>query len=295
MQKILITGANGALAKKVIDEFLTDDNFEIYASTRCPETCRNAKKEVKYISNDSLLNTDVLKNIDYVLHCAFPRNYEAVDMFSAMNFFEKLLNTSIEKGVKNFVNISSQSIYGNYRNHPSTELEASPSDIYALTKYSCEHLGLAVAKNSNIKFANIRLASLIGNEFPERVINKMIKFAFEKYAITVQNDKNVFGFMHIDDAAKGLYKFIANSNPEMWKPVYNFGVKSNCNENLEYIASVIRELFSGKNMKIDITVNTCEKPDKLCLMDSSSFYGDAKWEPQITLKNAIEKIFFEII
>lgn len=295
MRKILITGANGALAKKVINEFLTDENFEIYASTRSPETCRDVKKGVKYVSNDSLFNTDVLKDIDYVLHCAFPRNYEALDMYSAMSFFENLLNMSIEKGVKNFVNISSQSIYGNYRKSPSTELEASPSDIYALTKYSCERLGLAVAKNSNINFTNIRLASLIGNEFPERVINKMIKFAFEKSAITVQNDKNVLGFMHIEDAAKGLHSFIVNSNPEKWKSVYNFGVKPNYSENLEYIACKIEKLFSNKNMKIDLTVNNCEKADKFCLMESSSFYNDAKWEPEITLENAIEKIFFSII
>lgn len=295
MPKILITGANGALAKKVINILSEDSNFEIIVSTRNLENISTPFSNIEYVSNQDLLEKDVLKNLDFVLHTAFPRKFEVKDMFEGALFFESLLQKAFEMNVKNFINISSQSVYGNYRELPSKEDDKlNPQDIYALTKYECERIGLALTKNEDINFTNIRLASLIGSEFPERVINKMINFAIKNGAISVQNDKNAFGYLHINDAAEGVCKFIKNTNPNEWKSVYNLGANSNPTENLAYISGIIKELCTSRGINVEVTINEQEKADKLCLQNSQLFYNDARWEPKLTLKEAIRLIFEEV-
>lgn len=292
MSRILITGVNGALAKKVINILSKDCNFEILASSRNPDNILEKYNGVQYVSNTNLIITDVLKDIDFVLHTAFPRNFEVKDMYEATVFFEALLMKSIDMNVKNFINISSQSVYGNYRELPSSEIDdCNPQDIYALTKYQCERIGLALSENKNINYTNIRLASLIGKEFPERVVNKMINFALQNKAITVMNDKDTFGFLHIDDAAKGLCEFLKNSNPTEWKPIYNLGAISDYTENLEYISGIIKELCASRDIDIEVTVNKQDKANKLCLQNSEWFYEDSCWKPELTLRESIRLIF----
>lgn len=294
MKDILITGVNGVLAGKLINLFVKDSNYNIAASTRDMTKLARTHYKVKYISNDDLISKDIIKDFDFVIHCAFPTNLEVKDMFSATQFFQTLLSKSIEMKVKNFINISSQSVYGNYREYPSHEPEAAPENIYALTKYNLECLGIEMTRCSEINYTNLRLASLIGNEFPERVINKMIKIALQTKKITVQNDKNIFGYVDADDISMAIYSFVENSMPDNWRKIYNVGGIPNSQENLEYIACIIKNLFKNINIDIQVDVNKQEKADKLCWMNSEHFYKASKWKPQFTLEKTIEKIFINI-
>ena len=91
MPKILITGANGALAKKVINILSEGNSFEILVSSRNPNKIIEKFDDIKYLSNNDLLKTDILKDVDFILHTAFPRNFDLKDMFEATSFFEALL------------------------------------------------------------------------------------------------------------------------------------------------------------------------------------------------------------
>lgn len=293
---LLITGANGALANKLIKKFANDDNYKIFASTRNLNSLKILIDGVKYISNQDLINTEILKDMDYVLNCAFPRTQDIGLLDSAKNNFHKLICRCVEVNVKNFINISSQDIYGNYREIPSYEHEYNPQTNYAKTKLECEALVKKVIKDysNDMNYTNIRLASLIGVEYPERVINKMINFAKNNKKITVQNYKNVFCYMDIDDAVCGLYNFVKNSNPKKWKDVYNFGVKPDYDGNLLYIAQIIKNLFDKKGETIELEILRKEKADKLCLMNSEWFYKDSNWQPQISLEESIKQIFLKM-
>ena len=161
-----------------------------------------------------------------------------------------------------------------------------------MTKYVQELLGLATVQNSNTtRLTNIRLASLIGIEYPERVINKIIKNAHTSHKISINNDKNVFGYFDVNDAAKGIYKFVTNSSPDNWETIYNLGAKYEEQKYFEYIARCIQKLFEKHNISVDLDITNAQKADKLCLLDSSKFYKTANWEPETTLEQSIEKIF----
>ena len=292
-KNILITGANGALAQKLIEKYNNKSQYNITASTRNIQNLKTRLAGVNYINNTDLIETEILKNIDIVVNCAFPRTEDIKAMHEAMLFYKCLVLKSIDMGTKGFINISSQSVYGSYRETPSYEInDLNPEDIYALTKCLIEDIGWALAKDTPLKLTSIRLASLIGKEYPQRVINKMIKFGYQNKKITVQNDKNIFGYLDIEDAAEGIYQFIKNSDIEKWKAIYNFGVKPDYSQNLAFIAKEIKKLFEKRNIKIELEIIKKEKADKLQTMNSKWFYEDSNWQPKITLEKSIEKIFF---
>ncbi len=292
-KNILITGANGALAQKLIEKYNNKSQYNITASTRNIQNLKTRLAGVNYINNTDLIETEILKNIDIVVNCAFPRTEDIKAMHEAMLFYKCLVLKSIDMGTKGFINISSQSVYGSYRETPSYEInDLNPEDIYALTKCLIEDIGWALAKDTPLKLTSIRLASLIGKEYPQRVINKMIKFGYQNKKIAVQNDKNIFGYLDIEDAAEGIYQFIKNSDIEKWKAIYNFGVKPDYSQNLAFIAKEIKKLFEKRNIKIELEIIKKEKADKLQTMNSKWFYEDSNWQPKITLEKSIEKIFF---
>lgn len=294
-KNILITGANGILAQKLIEKYNNKSQYDITASTRNIQNLKTRLAGVNYINNTDLIETEILKNIDIIVNCAFPRTQDISAMYEAMLFYKCLVLKSIDMGTKGFINISSQSVYGSYRETPSYEINnLNPEDVYALTKCVIEDIGWALAKDTPLKLTSIRLASLIGVEYPERVINKMIKFGQQNRKITVQNDKNIFGYLDIEDAAEGIYQFIKNSDIEKWKAIYNFGPKPDYSQNLAFIAKEIKKLFEKQNVEIELEINKKEKADKLQTMNSKWFYEDSNWQPKITLETSIEKIFFGI-
>ena len=133
---ILITGANGTLAKKLIEKLSSDDNFQICASSRNIEKTHRFDN-VQYINNVDLIKTDILSKVDFILNCAFPRDFKAEILAEAMEFYAALVEKAVEQKVKGIINISSQDIYGTYRENPSSENDKiHPENNYALTKHA---------------------------------------------------------------------------------------------------------------------------------------------------------------
>ncbi len=295
-KNILITGAGGVLAQKLINKFLINGNYNIVSSTRNINSLLNKQTGIKYVNNTDLITTDILKNTDIIINCAFPRSQDTIALYEAMQFYEFLVLKAIELKVKGIINISSQSVYGSYREIPSMETNnLKPEDIYAFAKIACEKIGLALTEESNTKHTSIRLASLIGKEYYQRVINKIIDNANKTGKIEIQNDKNVLGYMDIDDAADGLYAFVNNSDIDNWKPLYNFGSDSANVITMAEYAKIIKNYFDYINKKIEIISKSKDKADKLCLMDSKMFYEDSNWIPSVSLEESIQKIFHSII
>jgi len=288
---ILITGANGTLAKKLIENLSIDNDFEVCASSRNIETGTQFDN-VKYVTNIDLVRTDVLLNMDIIVNCAFPRENNPDVLANAMAFYNSLVLKAVKMNVKGIINISSQDVYGTYRENSAIEsTTVHPNNNYALAKYACELIGLSVVRNTNTKLTNIRLGSLIGIEYPERVINKIIKKASETKSISIDNDKTVFGFIDVDDAVTGLLKFIKNTETQNWSETYNFGAKWQEQRDFKHIVELISNCFKKNGIKIDLKINDASEADKLCCLNSQKFYSATDWKPEISLKESIERIF----
>ena len=144
-----------------------------------------------------------------------------------------------------------------------------------------------------MNYTNIRLGSLIGIEYKKRIINRMIKFALQDKKIGVQHSNNVFNFLDVQDAAKGLVNFILNTNPNDWQECYNLGQISKTNENTLYIANCIKKICEEYNITIDVDVKSTDSTISR-LLDSTNFYNVSNWQPKISLKESIRNIFDDI-
>lgn len=292
MKKILITGANGVLAGKVLERLMQNKNIAVCAATRDKESFEKQCPDIVCVGYEDIFRTDFLKDIDLVLNCAFPRQFDMDILGKALGWYDALLSKAAEMNVQGLVNISSQSVYGNYREDFVDESGAiMPQDSYALTKYAGELLGHRASSAGNMRVTNLRLASLIGTEYPERVVNKIIVNAFNQPNISINNDKNVFGYMDIDDAAEGIAVFMEKTSAAEWERIYNVGIVSENFKNFAWTAECIASLFEDKGMKKNLEIQKKDKADKLCLMSSEKFYGITEWKPKTSLEETVGKIF----
>lgn len=292
----MVTGGTGVLAHKIVMGLLKDKNYCVYVSTRNAEQYKKINDDVPCISNEEVFHANFLKDFDLIINCAFPRQFDTHILSDALAWYNNLLLQAVQMHVKSFLNISSQSLYGNYRENFVTENAViSPQDTYALTKYACELLSKNICSFDNMKITHLRLASLIGNEYPERVINRMILTAKENDSISINNGKNIFGYMDIEDAVSGILAFIKNTQCEDWDFCYNLGIEQHEFKDFSYIAQTIVNLFAQHGAVKKLEIQKKDKADKLCLMNSEKFYSASHWNPHFTLEATIEKIFMNLI
>ena len=166
-------------------------------------------------------NKEIFASADILLNCAFPRNVDGTSLAQGLAFIDAMFAAAASAGVGAVVNVSSQSVYSQHRSEPATEktplcLESK----YAVAKYAVELL--LEARCQGIPHTNIRMASLIGPGFDQRVVNKMVKKALAGERLSVQENGSRFGFLDVRDAAAGLLA-VCKSNPATWKAVYNLG------------------------------------------------------------------------
>lgn len=282
MTNLLITGASGVLGANLING-LCDTDFTIYALGRNLQALQEKFQNKKNVRLCTGLDDVPLDRVDCVVHCAFARSQNGADLADSIDFSQKIFNTAVQHNIPAVINISSQSIYGAYRETPSTEDgPVNPLDMYAVAKYACEKLSIEISKNTKTKITNLRLSSLIGPEFSERVVYKMIESAIKTKTIKVVGGNQVFSFLDISDAADGIATMLKTSS-DKWANVYNLATDERYTilEMANQIADVV------KNTNIDFTP---AETHQLIQTNPNRFFQDFGWRAKIKLKDAVVKI-----
>lgn len=247
--KVAVTGASGFLGNEVIKLLLKDEGCTIVAFTSQKarlENIHHSHRLVVYDRND--FKTNQFQDVDVLLNCAFPRNTDGVQMAKGLKYIKDVLEEAVKCKVRRVINISSQSVYSQNKDYPASEdSELSLDSAYAVGKYASELLTNSIC--IDIKHTNIRLASLIGPEFDQRVVNKMIDAALKDGRIVFFGGVQKFGFMDITDAAKAVVAVIKKQEGD-FADVYNIGIIGGYS--LENLARCIKERLLLKGIKINI-------------------------------------------
>ena len=285
-KNVLITGGYGTLATHLIQDMLKK-NFKISTLVRTLKPQNNIQN-ITYITNDKFFSDDYkIEDIDIIINCAFSRTNSLLDLADSIGYTKNLFLKVKENNIKALVNISSQSVYGMYRDNNTTETgKINPGDVYALGKFACEELGNGIFQNSNTKYTNLRLGSLVGAEYTDRVVNKLIKKARETGIIEIENGQQQFGYLHVEDASKAIIKLI-ETPVEKWNPVYNIGSDDSGNLTLEEIAYFIKEKFEQKGHKVVLNKKTSLRKT---IMDSGLFIKTTGWEHSKTLYDFMDDL-----
>ena len=226
--KAVVSGASGYLGSKLVLELANRGFDQVYGLIFEPEILARRLEEYAdipcfaFVASDDWEGTkEALADADVLIHCAFPRAQAAEYLASGLRYGNDLFSAAREAGCKAVINISSQSVYDSHRDYAATEDSPLVLDTtYAAGKYASELMLDDVY--AGLPHTSVRLASLIGPGFDQRVPNKMVKKALAGEGIVIQGGNQVFDYMDVRDAVDALCT-LAASDASCWLPVFNVG------------------------------------------------------------------------
>ena len=286
--KIAVTGAGGFLGTELLRQLSEVADIKIYAFSFDFE-----RKRDTYVKADNIISVDNSEaaaldysDIDILINCAFPRNTDDEAFAEGLNFIQKVIEKAVNDKVGPVINISSQSVYSQKRTAPADEdfpivLESK----YAVGKYWSELFVNTVCRN--LRHTNLRMASLIGAGFNQRITNKFAAKVIAGEQITISGGEQIFGFLDVRDAAAAIIK-IALSDCE-WHEVYNLGT------NNAYTLREIAECAVVVGNEIGFTApepvynNFGEWQNSA--LDCSKFMKYFDWKPTYSMKDTMHQIY----
>ncbi len=293
MKNVLITGANGFLGSHLIKRLLRNEEYRIFAITSNEEGLRNRLHNISrkpHIIHNSMIQSVFQEHIDVCVNCAFPRSMDNGQQTSkGLDFVTDILGLEAAGGVGAIVNVSSQSVYGESRTYCADEFSPVILDSkYAVGKFMMEKMTSIIS--NDIAHTNIRLASLIGEEFDQRIVNKLIDRVLKDGRIEIVNSKRVFGFLDINDAVSA-FEYLIKSEPGKWQEVYNVGIEHGYS--LNKVAQTIimvgsRYGVNGKVLMNSTVDNDIFKSSEIC---SKRFEKQFGWYPKNPMEATVDRIF----
>lgn len=252
-KKIVITGASGFLGRHLVERLKDDEQYKVYTLSSKPDILRDkiGGKNVSYYHKD-VLSADMLEN-SIVINCAYPRNSTGMAIADGLKYIKMVFERAAEAGASAIINISSQSVYSQQRTDAATEeTPVSLESSYAVGKYAVELILESICRGSNTVFTNLRMASLIGPEFDQRIVNRFVKQALETGTLNVKRNQKKFGFFDVEDAVDRIVAMLG-SKKMTWKHVYNLGRDGAYT--LIGIAETVKDVVKGETGKqIEIIV-----------------------------------------
>lgn len=286
MNNIYISGASGFLGKHLISQLLRED-VVIYAGTTQFEKLNNYFDfpNIHILPAGDFTKVD-WKNIDILVNCAYPRNEDGTCLANGLKYSYDLITCAVEHGLKALINISSQSVYSQRRSIPADEnAEVCLESKYALGKYATELFVNSICGKS-VLHTNIRLASLIGKGFDQRIVNRLINQLIKQNAIHIIGGNQIFGFLDVRDAASAIVAVTKSINN--WNEIYNVGSVNSYTliELADMILDVAREKYS-KQVSMTIEQNDSFQNSSLnCNRFNKAFH----WTQEYSMKRSIADI-----
>ena len=288
---VAVTGSSGVLGRGIVD-CLVEYGAQVLAFTSSRQLLSDggSRSSISYVPRNDLSVLEE-REIDCLVNCAFPRQDNGGAVASGLRYSAQLFHACSHGSVRSIINISSQSVYSQKRSGVATEKEnPSPEGGYAIGKYAAEVLCDFLARS--IPHSHIRLASLIGADYPQRFINYFANRVIEEKPLVVRGGDLRYGFMDVKDASEAVAT-MALTDPLRWASVYNLGPSAQGYSMDEIVGTIIAaarrrgyspEIRSGEQGAIHNST-----------LDSSLFELDFNWRSKRRLEETVEDIFDHLL
>ena len=198
---ILITGSNGFIGGRIASRFV-DEGRSVMGCGRSPQSERTIKYTQTDLSSEESCQK-LLESIDIVIHCAGKAGvwgaraeYEKANIQVTQN----LINACKKQGAKIFINISSPSIYFDYKDQFDLREDQSPntfSNFYAETKFLAEEI-VKEANSESLKTISLRPRGVIGAG-DKNWLPRIIKMRQEGSLVQPGNGENLVDFTSVEN------------------------------------------------------------------------------------------------
>ena len=291
--KIVITGASGFLGRHLVMRLKKSESYDVCALTSRPAELKAeiGGNNILYLHKNAIFEETVSKHLDsaIVVNCAYPRNSIGTDIADGLKYIQKVFEAAADHQAAAIINISSQSVYSQQRTTAAAEdTPVCLDNPYAVGKYAVELMLESICKRSITAYTSLRMASLIGPGFDQRIVNRFIKEALKTGKLTVARNRQRFGFFDVEDAVSGIEAMLG-SDCGTWKSVYNLGRDGAVT--LAEIAETIRDVLQTENghpVEIEEICNDDKTSSEIC----SSSFRSAFHPPEChTLKETVRSIY----
>jgi UDP-glucose 4-epimerase len=201
-QKILITGVGGYVGGRILDYLLRMTSCDFHVITRKPELFQKIHRvyAFRYCDVNSTELRKALNNVDTVIHLAALNEKQCLNSpieAINVNFSDsvRLLEASMELGVKRFVYFSTAHVYGRNMQGKVSELTCPrPDSIYAISHLAFENYLISEAIKSKIEGVSLRLSNGVGapvNPSIDRwslLVNDLCRNVVKDRIIVLQSD-----------------------------------------------------------------------------------------------------------
>lgn len=172
-KKVLLTGANGFIGQKLLERLIEIKTIDAIAVARNRNDLRKSDQFSAFEVPDYLAANwnQLLQSVDCVIHVAGiiqpPKNSQSPeeDMLRVNGeVTERLIQASIAQDVRQFIYLSSLSVYGqkNDNRHLSPSSPPTPDSMYARSKFAGETAIEKATANSSINWVMVRPPMVIG-------------------------------------------------------------------------------------------------------------------------------------
>jgi dTDP-glucose 4,6-dehydratase len=198
---------------------------------------------------------------------------------------EVLLETARKHGVKRFIQISTDEVYGSLgqigRFTETSPLD--PSSPYSASKASADLLALAAYKTFGQEIVITRCSNNYGPyQFPEKLIPLMITNALADKKLPVYGDGlNVRDWIHVEDHCRAVMAVLLEGRAG---EVYNIGADAEM-ENIAVVELILETL--GKPHDLISYVTDRLGHDRRYAIDSAKIRAELGWKPLQTPREGI--------
>jgi dTDP-glucose 4,6-dehydratase len=198
---------------------------------------------------------------------------------------EVLLETARKHGVKRFVQVSTDEVYGSLG--PTGKFTETspldPSSPYSASKASADLLALAAFKTFGQEVLITRCSNNYGPyQYPEKLIPLMITNALADKKLPVYGDGlNVRDWIHVEDHCRGVMAVLLEGRPG---EIYNIGADGEM-ENIAVVELILETL--GKPHELISYVEDRLGHDRRYAIDSTKIQTELGWKPLHTPREGI--------
>lgn len=196
-----------------------------------------------------------------------------------------LLNESRRLGVKRFIHVSTDEVYGSIEEpYDATEdYPLLPSSPYSASKASSDLLALSYHRTFGYDVIVTRASNNYGPyQFPEKLIPLMISNALEEKPLPVYGDgMQIRDWLHVEDHCRAIMAVLARGRSG---EIYN--IAGECAlPNIEVIRQIIR--LTGKDENLMKSVQDRPGHDRRYALSSGKLQAETGWSPAVSFEKGL--------
>jgi dTDP-glucose 4,6-dehydratase len=196
-----------------------------------------------------------------------------------------LLECARQQGVKRFVQISTDEVYGSLgaTGRFSEQSPLKPSSPYSASKAAADLLVLAYGHTFKLDVVVTRCSNNYGPfQFPEKLIPLMIANALEGKKLPVYGDgQQIRDWIHVEDHGRAVLAALEKGKPG---EVYNIG-SDNEWPNLQIVNRLLEIL--GKGSELIEYVRDRPGHDRRYAIDAAKAHAELDWAPRIPFSQGL--------